>query len=157
MRNLLITIVMSGLATVLVAQETSSSPIEITTTDITKLGGPIRSVNLTVFGIALGDQTDAAQEKARSAGFRTEVVTARQANGSRFIRVFSSEKEILGLTDEGGTITGLTLRNDFAPRLPGESSKLFEAAIRWSQRRPSGSDCLGVRIVARRSILEARR
>src|SRR5688572_12845289 len=82
---------MAILATVLVAQETSAPLIEITKTDITKID-TIRSVSFTLFGIALGDRTDAAQEKARAAGFRSEVASG-QTRG-RFISFFdSSEKE----------------------------------------------------------------
>jgi hypothetical protein len=119
------------LSTALLAQEkqTPTAPIEITKTDMTKID-KIRSVDLTVFGVALGDATDAAQEKVRAAALRPEVVALPKTNGGRFIRVFdSSQKEIFGITDEGGTVTGLTLRNDLAPRLPGESPKLFSASI----------------------------
>jgi hypothetical protein len=116
-------------ATSLVAQDSPTPRIEITQTDITKIS-PIRSVSLALFGIALGDRTDAAQEQAKAAGFRPEAVTTPQKDGSRFVRVFdSSEKELFGFKDEGGTVTALTLRNDLAPRLPGESSKLFNASI----------------------------
>jgi hypothetical protein len=124
-------------------------------TDITKID-KIRSVNLTLFGIALGDATNAAQEKVRAAGFRPEVA---QAVGIDFIRVFdSSNKEIFGITDEGGKVARLTLRDDLALLLPGEWSKLFSLAHRSGNRsRSSVSDCLGARIVARWNIPEAPR
>ena len=129
MKKLMNTVVLCGLATVLLAQGTPISLVEITKTDVTTVG-TIRSVGLSVFGIALGDRTDAAQEKARAAGFRSEMGTTPQADGSRFVRVFDAAgKEVLGLTDEGGTVTGITLRRDLADRLPGESPKLFNAAI----------------------------
>jgi hypothetical protein len=117
------------LATVLTAQ---APQLEVTQTDLTKID-KIRSVSLSLFGIALGDRTQAAEAKARAAGFRLEEVDASRRSGqvsAGFIRVFdSSDNEVFGIGDEGGTVTQLVLRSDLAPRLAGESSKLFEASI----------------------------
>ena len=81
MTNVLIAILISGLAGVLAAQETGSSPTEITKTDITKIS-PIRSTSLAVFGITLGEPVDAAQQKVKAAGFRSEVAPTK--DGGRF-------------------------------------------------------------------------
>lgn len=128
MRILQTTIGIVLFASGLAAQGIPAS-IEITTTDITKLER-IRSTDLTLFGIAIGDTTEAAQGKVTAAGFRAELVEAPQADGNRFTRVFDgANKEIFGFTDDGGSVEGLTLRDQLSARLPGDSARLLHASI----------------------------
>jgi hypothetical protein len=121
--------VVAVLSAVLAAQEsTRASATEITKTDVTNIE-KVRSTNLMLFGVALGDKFSEAEEKARSAGFvvKSEALTRRAGH---LARVFdSSGKESWGFSDESGTVTEIIVRSDLAPRLPGESSKLFDPTI----------------------------
>jgi hypothetical protein len=111
------------------AQKTQGR-IEIVRTDLTKIE-KVRADNLTLFGIALGDRADGAEQKAVAAGFRPTVDSKRSARmRGRLIRAFdSSNKEAFDFVEEDGVVTEIVLHSPLAPLLPGESSKLFDADI----------------------------
>lgn len=121
--------VVTILSAVLSAQESPRvAATEVTKTDVTKID-KIRSTGLMLFGVALGDTFSDAEEKARSAGFvmKSEALTRRAGHLARAFD--SSGTESWGFSDESGTVTEIIVRSDLAPRLPGESSKLFEPSI----------------------------
>jgi len=97
---------------------------EITKQDFTKLD-ELRSTRLTVFGVHLGQTKDEAKAAVENAGATWKMVA--MASGNLSPGIYDSDGHELVLLDlsPDGLVTRITLHQDIAHYLAGDSAKLF--------------------------------
>lgn len=134
-----------------------SGLIELTTSDFTKLE-KIRSTDLRLFGIALGEKVEMAEFKAQRAGFRTltflessmamrELLIKKNPSTTILppfptehldsVEVFDAaspswefpQNQMFDLLVDDRVVTEIRLWPGVAPRLSGEAQKLFQPAV----------------------------
>jgi hypothetical protein len=99
--------------------------IEITKTDFTKVDG-VRSTSLSVFGIKLGESRKEAQ--ASAASFGVQLSPKQEQHGVTF-KSASGCEVVVNFDDDAAS--RITLRENCAEELAGESRHLLEPGITW--------------------------